>query len=211
MRHSNAILGLLAVVVIGCAGVVGSDETADEIGAACGSGVALAPLEAGDELVVTKHPARSGERYLERLRIGENAPVFEAVRRTEGARDPGQTLEGSYEIARPRCPTSDRILALTMDGERASFAVAPQADGSLRFEGAGYGIFTMTRGSVFGQDAGADGADASAEGEAGRSEAGRFAGEGEPCSGPDGGMQCEPGLSCGLYDTPGAGGVCIER
>ncbi len=39
---------------------------------------------------------------------------------------------------------------------------------------------------------------------------GGFAGEGEFCSGTKTGMQCEPDLSCGLYDMPGAGGVCIK-
>ncbi len=211
MRQANVIVGVLSIVFVGCAGAVGSEDSAAEIGASCGSPSTLAPLKAGDELVVTQHPARTGERYLKRLHIGENAPAFEAVRHTEGARDPGQTIGGTYEIARPRCLTSDRMLDLVLNGETARFAVSPQVDGSLRFEGAGYGKFSMKRGTVIGGDADAGAADASRHVEGGSFEAGSFAGKGEPCSGTEAGVQCAPGLSCGLYDTPGAGGICIER
>ena len=34
--------------------------------------------------------------------------------------------------------------------------------------------------------------------------------EGQNCSGTSTGPQCEPGLRCGLYDTPDAGGVCFK-
>lgn len=212
MRHSNALISLLALVVVGCAGAAGSTEEATgEVGTSCGSPVALSAIEAGDELVVAKHPARPGDRYLKQLHIGENSDAFEAVRHAEGARDPGQTIEGTYVIARPRCPTSDRALELTMAGETARFTVAPQADGSLRFEGEGYGTFTMTRGT-HGGDAGstARDSDAGADDDGGHPEAGEAAAEGEFCSGTDAGSQCAPGLVCGLYDTPGAGGVCIK-
>lgn len=121
-----AALGL-ALVSVACATPSEPEEGTQE-GAAkqsCGTPATKTPFSA-QAYVLTNRPTFGDA--ITRIGFDGETKKFRGIRMTA---DGEVLIKGSFEILTPRCPTSDRRLVLTLDGNQGTYAflVKPKGEG----------------------------------------------------------------------------------